>query len=111
MALIGEGAFQKCISLINITFDNPSNLVEIGKYTFKECSSITQLSFPASVINVGFCAFNDCNSLVQIAIPCVKTIGTSVFNGCFSLKEVYLHYSNAVKSIGLQPNVRIIVPQ
>lgn len=42
VAIIGEAAFQKCASLDNVTFANPSSLIEIGKYAFKECSSLVQ---------------------------------------------------------------------
>lgn len=37
---IGDNSFEGCISLVKISFENPSLLIEIGQNSFKGCSSI-----------------------------------------------------------------------
>ena len=72
------------------TFNWPSNLKEIGNYTFLKCDSLTSITIPDGVTTIGENAFRDCSSLTSITIPdSVKTIGYYAFEGCEGLTQFY----------------------
>ena len=108
---IGEGAFNECDSLTDITI--PDSVTTIGNDAFCDCDSLTSIMILDSVTTIGnsaFCgcdsltsiiildgvttigdyAFAYCNSLTSITIPdSVTTIGEWAFRECKSLKRVY----------------------
>lgn len=53
---------------------------DIGNYAFYECSSLTEITIPATVTSIGKYAFADCYSLTKITIPeSVENIGKYAF--------------------------------
>jgi len=60
---IGIDAFEKCITLTNITI--PDSVTSIGRYAFARCSSLTSITIPDSVTSIGRDAFGGCTSLTS----------------------------------------------
>ena len=61
---IEEGTFDTCTSLVNITL--PASLETIGDSAFKECDALTTLAIPASVKSIGVRAIYECDNLTTI---------------------------------------------
>ena len=73
----------------------PDGVTEIyGSFfggAFKDCTTLTSITFPNSVTKIGECAFKGCTSLTSITIPeGVKVIGNEAFRCCSSLKNVII---------------------
>jgi hypothetical protein len=94
---IGDGAFQGCLSLTNLTI--PASVTNLGDSAFEDCTSLTHVTIPASVISIGVYAFKRCTNLTDVTIPAsVISMGTEAFSECSSLANVTI--SNGVTSIG-----------
>ena len=84
---IGEGAFEDCTSLTNITI--PDSVTSIGGNAFWRCSSLTTITIPDSITTIGSSAFGYCSLLTSITIPdSVSVIGLAAFHGCRNLTTV-----------------------
>ena len=87
---IGVDAFSGCSSLTNITI--PASVISIGDWAFNGCSSLESIIIPASVTIIGNYAFYYCSSLTSITIPeGVTSIGSSAFGGCSSLTSITIY--------------------
>ena len=81
---IGDGAFSRCESLINIVI--PDSVTSIGDRAFSRCSSLISIAIPGSVTSIGVHAFEFCSSLTSIDIPdSVTSIGNCAFWNCSNL--------------------------
>ena len=84
---IGDGAFNGCSSLKNITI--PEGMTSIGDGAFGFCSSLKNINIPEGVTSIGWDTFNGCSSLTSIKIPeSVTSIGNGAFDGCSSLTSI-----------------------
>ena len=84
---IGNGAFNDCSSLSDITFSE--NLSSINFMAFEGCTSLTKVTLPEKLSLIGEAAFRYCSGLSDILIPnSVKTIDRWAFDGCKSLVNV-----------------------
>ena len=99
---IGNYAFYGCSNLTDLII--PDNVTSIGVSAFQGCTSLTDISVPDSVNRIGSSAFADCTNLVRVKFPDNKqlssfgdnyyaTEGSSIFEGCSSLKNVNLRNS------------------
>ena len=82
-----NNAFNGCTSLVEITL--PASSTSIGTYVFQDCAALTKVNGLGStqVTSLGPYAFQGCTSLVEITLPASLTsIGNFVFRGCESLK-------------------------
>ena len=68
----------------------PSCVTSIGNGAFQGCTYLNNVSFDDSTvpITIGDLAFQDCISLSNVYLPVVKKIGNSAFGRCTSLKTV-----------------------
>ena len=83
-----EYVFQQQHYLSTVNW--PSNLKEIGNYTFFYCDGLTSVTLPDGVTTIGENAFRICYNLKSVTIPdSVKTIGYYAFEGCEGLTEFY----------------------
>lgn len=94
---IGKYAFSGCSSLSDINI--PSSVTTIGVNAFENCTALRKISIPDGVTNIGNAAFYNCRSLGTISIPSgITSIGSSTFYSCISLGSIYIPTS--VTSIG-----------
>lgn len=106
--LIGNSAFEKNSSIVNVSFEKGSKINVIARNAFKSCVNLKNITLPETVTEIGYGAFQDCMRLETINIPAsVKTIGQSAFYGCSSLERLELKEgiekieNNAFASTGL----------
>ena len=62
-SLEGLGKLQR------VTLENCKNLKKIGNYAFRNNTSLSEISFPASLTEIGRYAFDGCVSLVRLDMP------------------------------------------
>ena len=85
-------AFAEFVNFLGI-----SNLLDS---TFNGCSSLAEISLPASLTRISNSTFNDCSSLAEISLPASLTrIGISTFQRCSSLAKVLNLENTKVTSI------------
>ena len=90
---IGEGAFEGCYRLANISI--PKTVTEIGSNAFRNCYHLQAIKFPEALTTIGEKAFFSCDTLTSITIPKnVRTIHGSSFNYCKNLKSIQVDTAN-----------------
>ena len=65
-------------------------VIAIGEYCFRSCSSIQTITLPSSVKQIEDGAFWGCNSLEHISLDRVAHLGYGVFQGCIKLRTVII---------------------
>lgn len=87
---IGGSAFAACTNLTAVTFTpGETNLVAVGDYAFRGCSSLQTLALPASTQTIGDGSFSSCPSLPAIFIPGnVTAIGSSAFQDAAGVQSI-----------------------
>lgn len=102
-AVIGEGAFERCMKLK--AFEIPEGVTEIGKDAFSGCYALASVKIPGTVTKIGRLAFGRCLALKNVTIPdSVKTIEASAFSGS-GVKEISIpkHFDDKVVKTWLLP--------
>lgn len=94
VSVIGERAFQGCVSLENIRL--PEDIESIEN-VFAYCTSLEEISVPDSIMNMDS-AFVGCTALKTVNIPKNIKKFSSTFYGCTSLEEISL--TQNLKAIG-----------
>ncbi len=93
---LSNSSFRDCKSLTSVTFEG--SLDKIGSGTFIGCSALTDVKID-NLTFIGASMFEKCTSLTNVAIPSgVTSIGNSAFYNCTSLASVNI--PNGVTSIG-----------
>lgn len=83
------GCFYNCSSIVNITL--PASLRSIGDKVFYRCTSLTAITIPKNVNELGDSIFCYCHNLVYVNILApIDTIPYWCFYGCTMLDQVYL---------------------
>lgn len=82
---IGYAAFRNCASLTEISF--PTSLTKIDNFAFDGCRALTSITLPESITRVGYRAFNDCSELTEV-ITSAKYFEDRVFYGCTKLISI-----------------------
>lgn len=87
---IGAYSFLNCTALETVNF--PSSLELIGSYAFDGCISLTaELVFASGLKQIGSYAFGMCYSVRKASLPgTVATFGKGVFDQCSNLSDVTL---------------------
>ena len=83
--VIEEGVFNGCKNLRHIGI--PDSIEEIREYAFRN-SGLEEISIPNNVRTIGEWAFSNCLNLTKLTVLSEKCKGTSVFEGCKSLKYI-----------------------
>ena len=86
---IGKYSFQGCSSLIEIIFENESNLGLIDDYSFFCCTYLNKITIPKSVKTIGKSAFGDCISLINLKIEQPSELESIYFNS-FNGSKIYV---------------------
>ena len=112
---IGKNAFEKCVSLENLSFPATIETIQIG--AFRRCRSLKQLSLPNSLREIQDYAFDGCGSITEKILPegvrrlghgiireapiskiyipsSVKRINPNAFRGCGQLSEIVVDSDN-----------------
>ncbi len=100
---IGEGAFQECINLEDVTIGSQTGIDDyyttVGENAFKDCISIDSLYMGENVRMIRDFAFSGCVKQKYFVIPNnTKVIQNSVFSGCTSLERVRI--GNGLSQLG-----------
>ena len=99
---IDSCAFENCITLEEVLFEEDSNLSQIGSAAFYGCHNLVQIVIPSSVTSIDNGAFMDCVGIVKINIPDnLINIGDFAFGGCSNLTDVCFGDGSSLKSIGI----------
>ena len=94
---VPSGAFKNCTTLTSVTFSD--RVKEIGENAFYGCSSLLAVNFGNSVQNIGNKAFYGCKKVSSLNFPdSLNKIGDHAFSGCSSLKKAVI--GNNVTSLG-----------
>ncbi|MEE1253159.1 MAG: leucine-rich repeat domain-containing protein, partial [Bacteroidales bacterium] len=91
--IIGNRAFQSCSNLESISFEENSNLTNIGDYAFQHCSSLSSITIPKNVTRLGTYAFGSCSALTTVVFEEnseLTTIWGSAFSSCTSLTSIII---------------------
>ena len=99
--VIKEEQFKGCKKLTQITI--PSKITKISKKAFESCISLRQVLFEndSKLESIDDFAFFCCISLIKISIPSTtKTIGESSFENCLSLNDFKFENQSNIESIG-----------
>lgn len=93
-----HACFFDNVNLISVDFI-PKTFTKINTFSFKDCSSLTNITIPEAIINIGQEAFYSCGSLTSVIIPdSVVSIDKRAFRSCTSMTNIFI--GNGVTSIG-----------
>ena len=96
---IFENNFKRTSNLINleeVDFTNYTFHKMIG-YSFQNCKKLKSIELPETIKILNNCCFLYCKKLESVILHGVEKIDIFVFNGCISLK--YLFISDEIKEI------------
>lgn len=83
---IGESAFEGCINLKTIEFEEGISSIE--RCAFYNCSGLSKLILPESILEIGASAFCNCTNLQEIYIPAgVNKVGEASFRKTYEKLE------------------------
>ena len=86
---IGSKAFYGCTSLTEVSL--PASLTAIGSYAFYNCASLTEITIPTGVTSLPDYCFQSCSALSRVTLPAgLKSLGNYVFQYCTSLTSLVL---------------------
>lgn len=93
---IGDYSFSQC----GVTFTSlPESITKLGNYAFQNCTKLALKSLPSGLTDIPTSCFHYCNELALEALPDgIITIGSNGFNNCINLRISEL--PSGVKSIG-----------
>ena len=90
---VSAKAFKDCSTLTKVTF--PTNVSTIGAQAFEGCSALNNVSLPTTLVTIGDKAFYGCDAFVTCEIPAnVAAIGKGAFGSCVSLKSFTVNSGN-----------------
>jgi hypothetical protein len=93
---LGNDAFRLCSNIQTVTFENGSQLTDIGQRAFSHCSSLVQITIPAGVTVIQETAFGTCTGMQAVTFAPgsqLQAIKGSAFAKCENIKSVVLPQS------------------
>ncbi len=100
---IDDKAFKDCISLTEVSFKPNSKLKTIGAYAFSGCESLKKITLPSSLLKIGKTAFLYCNSLREVVFEDVNnwyaTDDVNDWNNC--INGISVNVSNPLENADL----------
>ena len=117
---IGEQVFSNCPMLSSVTFENASQLKEIGAQAFVNATSLNKIIIPSEVEELKMGLFNGCSKLSSVDFENsnerpskIKRIENFVFNSTI-VKSLYLPKSvEMLSSYALKglTNIKLYIPR
>ena len=81
-----SGSFKNCTSLRNISLSRRTKNISGG--AFENCKSLSFIDLPNSIEKIQSYAFNGCSNLKTVYMGNVKEIGERIFEGC-GISSIY----------------------
>ena len=95
LMMIGGGAFKKCYDLSKVTFQDNSALFYIGQKAFEKTVSLINIVFPSELREIDNYAFLDSGIGGEVKISAnVQTIGVGAFAACHNLININVDENN-----------------
>jgi len=95
---IGEGAFQRCISLHQISFPTTVTIIENQAFDGDGCLQLVEPRLSEGLEKIGVNSFSGCTSLQHIHIPTtVTSFDWTVFDDCGY--HLVIEYSSEVEEL------------
>lgn len=92
---LGEEIFKDCKSLEKAVFAEGFHL-PVPKYTFWNCTRLSDITLQGSMGAIGLNAFQNCESLKSIVLPeGINIISNYAFAGCNQLDQITVNSTNA----------------
>ena len=103
---IYQGAFGECSSLDGLILPGSlQNFVGNGGKVFFNCSSLSELTIPYGPTKLVFFSLGGCSGLRSLTLPAsFLGIGSSLFDDCDSLEELYVYGKNTSVSLTNVPS-------
>lgn len=107
---VGKKAFSES-GLTSIVFEQGCQVTDLYGGVFSDCSNLTSVVFPQALQRISDGVFENCTSLQEITIPAsVVEFGSNqhnyqgepVFAGCTNLKEVTFEQDGQLEYIGIE---------
>ena len=94
---IGKGSFKGCTKLATVSFVNDKNLALINEGAFEDCSSLVSINIPSSTRTLAAKAFKGCSSLESLTFGVsITSLSSNLINGCTSLATLTLNSKTVV---------------
>ena len=90
---VGKYAFRGCTALSTLTLESGSRITNISEGAFYGCTSIEEISLPASLKSIGKDAFRGCTGIRTLAFAengATLTFEEGAFAGCTGLSRIEL---------------------
>lgn len=89
---IRDNAFFNCSSLRQISL--PATITKMGHHCFYACYSLESIILPPALEEIGMGCFCGCSSLSTVSIPdTLSVLPDSCFRACTALKEIIVPYN------------------
>ena len=86
---IGDYCFYRKAAITKVTFDDESQIRNIGVKSFYQCTGIKDIELPDQITTIESYSFASCSALESVALPArLETLDEGSFSGCTSLAEV-----------------------
>jgi hypothetical protein len=91
--IVGKFAFSNCANVVRVDMSSPQcGLKYINQGTFKGCTALRDVLFPAALEEIHEEAFAGCGRIAAIVLPgSVRVVGNDAFRNCTSLAKVTMH--------------------
>lgn len=90
---MGEASFKNCSTLEQVTFGE--SVKAIGAYGFYGCSTIREVVLPEGIGTIEERAFYNCSGIEKITLPkSLRSIGNEILYGTDSLGDIYYRGSS-----------------
>jgi hypothetical protein len=91
--VIGEVSFRECTSMSQLTFEPGSRLTRIGEYAICDCTSLISICIPAEVEEIPEGCLSECHSLEECLFESgskLFRIHERAFENCQSLRRLVI---------------------
>ncbi len=91
LTTIGGYAFQYCVNMTAVNFEEGSALTTIKQYAFNRCIGLLSITVPESALNLETNAFDCCMGLSEVKLPSgLTSLSPMLFRDCRSLKTIMI---------------------